>query len=46
MLSNAFKLAGTVFGISQDFSQEIVVIRKELVKVMKEAKRSLGKTKL
>ena len=46
ILSNAYKLAGTGFGISQDFPQEIVAIRKELVKVMKEAKKEGREAKL
>ena len=39
ILSNAHKLAGTGYGISQDFPQEIVEIQKGLIKVIKEAKK-------
>ena len=39
ILSNARFLAGSDFGISQDFPREIVQIRKELVKVLKQAKK-------
>ena len=39
ILSNARTLAGTVFGISQDFPREIVEIRRGLVKVLKEEKK-------
>ena len=46
ILSNDYKLAGTGFGISQDFPQEIVVIRKELVKIMKGAKKEGREAKL
>ena len=46
ILSNAFKLAGTGFGISQDFPQEIVNIRKGLIKVMKDAKKEGREAKL
>ena len=35
ILSNARSLAGTVFGISQDFPREIVEIRRGLVRVLK-----------
>ncbi|XP_068697186.1 protein unc-13 homolog C-like [Montipora foliosa] len=45
ILSSAYKLVGTGFGISQDFLQEIV-IRKELVKVVKEAKKEGREAKL
>ena len=43
ILSSARTLAGTNYGISQDFPREIVEIRKGLVKVMKEEKKK-GKT--
>ena len=46
ILSNARILAGTVFGISQDFPQEIVEIRRGLVKVLKEAKEEGSDAKL
>ena len=39
ILSNARTLAGTDFGISQDFPREIVEIRRGLVKVLKEEKK-------
>ena len=39
ILSNARSLAGTVFGISQDFPREIVEIRRGLVRVLKDAKK-------
>ena len=39
ILSSARTLAGTNYGISQDFPREIVEIRKDLVKVMNEAKK-------
>ena len=46
ILSNARFLAGSDFGISQDFPREIVQIRKELVKVLKEAKKDGHDAKL
>ena len=46
ILSSARTLAGTNYGISQDFPREIVEIRKGLVKVMKEAKKNGQDTKL
>ena len=46
ILSSACTLAGTNYGISQDFPREIVEIRKDLVKVMKEAKKKGQDTKL
>ena len=46
ILSSARTLAGTNYGISQDFPREIVEIRKGLVKVMKEAKKKGQDTKL
>ena len=45
ILSNARSLAGTVFGISQDFPREIVEIRRSLVRVLKDAKKE-GRDKL
>ena len=39
ILSSARTLAGTNYGISQDFPREIVEMRKGLFKVMKEAKK-------
>ena len=46
ILSNARKLAGTSYGISQDFPREIVNIRKGLIKVTKEAKKEGCQAKL
>lgn len=46
ILSNASKLAGTGFGISQDFPKEIVEIRKGLIKVMKEERKKGRAAKL
>ncbi|KAL9964014.1 hypothetical protein ACROYT_G027585 [Oculina patagonica] len=46
ILSNARVLAGTDFGISQDFPREIVEIRRGLVKVLKEAKKKGRDAKL
>lgn len=46
ILSNARTLAGTNYGISQDFPREIVEIRKGLIKAMKEAKKEGHDTKL
>ena len=46
ILSNARVLAGSDFGISQDFPREIVQIRKELVKVLKQAKKDGHDAKL
>ena len=46
ILSNVLILAGTVFGISQDFPQEIVEVRRGLVKVLKEAKKEGSDAKL
>ena len=46
ILSNARFLAGPDFGISQDFPREIVQIRKELVKVLKQAKKDGHNAKL
>ena len=46
ILSSARMLAGTNYGISQDFLREIVEIQKGLVKVMKEAKKKGQDTKL
>ena len=46
ILSNARFLAGSDFGISQDFPREIVQIRKELVKVLKQAKKDGHDAKL
>ena len=42
ILSSARTLAGTNYGISQDFPREIVEIRKGLVKVMKEGRKEEG----
>ena len=39
-------LAGSNYGISQDFPREIVEIRKGLIKAMKEAKKEGHDTKL
>ena len=46
ILSNARSLAGTVFGISQDFPREIVEIRRGLVRVLKDAKKEGPDAKL
>ena len=46
ILSNARSLAGTVFGISQDFPREIVEIRRGLVRVLKDAKKEGRDAKL
>ena len=46
ILSSARTLAGTNYGISQDFPREIVEMRKVLVKVMKEARKKGQDTKL
>lgn len=46
ILSNARTLAGSAFGISQDFPREIVEIRRGLVKVLKEAKKEGRDAKL
>ena len=46
ILSNARALAGSNYGISQDFPREIVEIRKGLIKAMKEAKKEGHDTKL
>ena len=46
ILSSARALAGTNYGISQDFPREIVEIRKGLVKVMRETKKKGQETKL
>ena len=46
ILSKARLLAGTTYGISQDFPPEIVEVRKELIKVMKDAKKNGQNTKL
>ena len=46
LLSNARSLAGTVFGISQDFPREIVEIRRGLVRVLKDAKKEGRDAKL
>ena len=46
MLSEAYELAGTGLGISQDFPQEIVEIRKSLIKVLKDAKKEGREAKL
>ena len=46
ILSKAYKLAGTGLGISQDFPQEIVEIRKGLIKVLKDAKKEGREAKL
>ena len=46
ILSSARTLAGTNYGISQDFPKEIVEIRKGLVKAMKEARKEGKGTKL
>ena len=45
ILSSARTLAGTKYGISQNFPREIVEIRKGLVKVMKEARKNGQDTK-
>ena len=46
ILSNARFLAGTVYGISQDFPREIVEIRRGLVRVLKDAKKEGRDAKL
>ena len=46
ILSNARALAGSNYGISQNFPREIVEIRKGLIKAMKEAKKEGHDTKL
>ena len=46
ILSNDRFLAGPDFGISQDLPREIVQIRKELVKVLKQAKKEGHDAKL
>ena len=46
ILSNARALAGSNYGISQDFPREIVEIRKGLIKAMKETKKEGHDTKL
>ena len=46
ILSKAYKLAGTGLGISEDFPQEIVEIRKGLIKVLKDAKKEGREAKL
>ena len=46
ILSKAYKLSGTSLGISQDFPQEIVEIRKGLIKVLKDAKKEGREAKL
>ena len=46
ILPNARTLAGSNYGISQDFWREIVEIRKGLIKAMKEAKKESHDTKL
>jgi len=46
ILSNARTLAGTVFGISQDFPREIVELRRGLVRVLKDAKKEGRDAKL
>ena len=46
ILSSARTLAGTNYGILQDFPREIVEIRKGLLRVMKEAKKKGQDTKL
>ena len=46
ILSNVLILAGTVFGISQDFPQEIVQVRRGLVEVLKEAEKEGSDAKL
>lgn len=46
VLSNARSLAGTAFGISQDFPREIVEIRRGLVRVLKDAKKEGRDAKL
>ena len=46
ILAKRRTLAGTNFGLSQDFPREIVDIRKELIKVMKDARKNGQDTKL
>ena len=46
ILSNARSLAGTVFGILQDFPREILEIRRGLVRVLKDAKKEWRDAKL
>ena len=46
ILSNALFLAGTVYGISQDFPREIVEIQRGLVRVLKDAKKEGRDAKL
>ena len=46
ILSKARLLAGTTYGISHDFPPEIVEVRKELIKVIKDAKKNGQNTKL
>ena len=46
ILAKGRTLAGTNFGLSQDFPREIVDIRKELIKVMKDARKNGQDTKL
>ena len=46
ILSKGRTLAGTNYGLSQDFPREIIEIHKELIKVMKDARRNGQDTKL